>query len=130
MKEDLRKFIREQIEFIAEEKKLKLSSNIRKRLNNDLYDLTTPNNQTRYFDKIPLQDIFNILKKYKIVALQEDNTEWDGFLVGSKAEVTFPIAPVQTRNPLKMYTPFDNAMLRMSWYKMGSGRYEIVAYVT
>jgi hypothetical protein len=105
-----------------------LKANIKKRINKDITNLTTPKNKTKYFDKIPLQPIFDILKKYNIVVLQEDNTEWDGFLVGRSETVDFVLAPSDSKEN-NMYTPFTNASLRLQWYKMESGRYEITSYV-
>jgi hypothetical protein len=105
-----------------------LKANIKKKINKDIINLTTPKNKTQYFDKIPLQTIFDILSKYGVIALQEDNTPWDGFLVGKSATVDFPLAPIDSKEG-DMYTPFGNASLRLQWYKMPSGRYEITAYI-
>lgn len=108
----------------------KLKAAIRRKINKDLSDLTSPLYKTKYFDKIPLQDIFNILNKYGLIPLQEDNTEWSGLLLGRQAEVNFEISPVDTKNEQDMYIPYENTMMRLSWYKMQSGRYEIVCYLS
>jgi hypothetical protein len=113
---------------ISEAKGPTLKANIKKKLNKEIINLTTPKNKTQYFDKIPLQPIFDILSKQGVVALQEDNTEWSGFLTGRSATVDFPLAPVDSKDG-DMYTPFGNASLRFQWYKMQSGRYEITSYI-
>ena len=112
-------------------KRVTLNASVKKKINKDIRNLTTPKNKTRYFDAIPLQDIFNILSKYGVVVLQEDNTPWDGFLTGKSATVDFTIAPTDSEygDTLKTYTPYTNASLRLQWYKMQSGRYEITTYI-
>lgn len=104
----------------------RLVAGIKSKINRQLIDLTTPGNRTRYFDKIPLRDIMDILTRNGVIMLQEDNTPWSGFLVGDDAEDSFTLAPI-TSDP--QYVPFTNAVLRLSWHKMPSGRYEIVTYV-
>jgi len=65
---------------------------------------------------------------------------WSGFLMGTDEQVNFTLGD---KNQIKdnygkdsrgedmlAYEPFTNAMLAMSWYKMGSGKYEIVAYIS
>jgi len=120
--------------FIGEAKNVILTANIKKKINTAIRKLTTPNNKTKYFDKIPLQDFMDILKKFNTVILQEDNTLWDGFLTGNQATVDFTLAPMNSlvmdlKNKIDIYTPYTNASLRFQWYKMDSGRYEITAYV-
>ena len=104
----------------------KLPAGIRHKISDEITKLTT----NKYFDKIPLKDISDILEKYGITLLQEDQTEWDGFLTGNNARETFEIGYIETKDKDSRYTPIDNAALVMSWYKMTSGRYEIVAYMS
>jgi hypothetical protein len=113
---------------ISEARGSTLPANIKKKINKDITNLTTPKNKTQYFDKIPLQTIFDILSKHGVIALQEDNTPWDGFLVGKSATVDFPLARIMSKEG-DMYTPFTNASLRLQWHKMQSGRYEITSYI-
>ena len=71
-----------------------------------------------YFPSIPLDLIFKIVEiglESKIV--DEDGTPWSGLLLGDNSHTTFNI-----RN--KRY------VLYLSWYKMQSGNYEIVAYIS
>lgn len=89
--------------------------------------------KTTYFKQIPLQDLFDTMKKFGVVALQEDDTEWDGFLLGATGEVNFTLGDAnefEMVNGLKMYKPFTNVMLALQWYKMQSGKYEVTGYIT
>jgi hypothetical protein len=74
-----------------------------------------------YFNNIPLDDIFKILAQFGIIAIQEDGTTWSGFLTGSSGQADFDLG-WEGR-------PIRNAVLRLSWYRMPSNRYEIVSYV-
>lgn len=83
-------------------------------INKLLHQLTT----NQYFNSIPLNMIFYIVEHEtgsKIV--QEDGTPWSGFLLGDNSWTNFTIAK-------RKYT------LRLEWYKMPSGRFEINAYVS
>ena len=83
-----------------------------------------------YFDAIPLQKIFDILKKYDIIALQEDKTPWDGFLMGRESSTTFPVAYEASKDEDEFYEPIGNAQLYLYWYRMEeSNRYEINSYM-
>lgn len=115
--------------YIIEAKKVILNAGIKKKTNTAIRNLTTPKNKTAYFDKIPLQPVFDILKKFDIITLQEDNTPWDGFLTGRSATIDFDIAPISSKDENNRYTPYTNATLRFQWYKMPSGRYEITSYI-
>jgi len=122
--------------FRMSEARNSLSQSVRKRINNEIHDLTT----NTYFREIPLGDISEILEKYDVLLLQEDFMPWSGFLMGTDEQVNFTLGD---KNQIKdnygkdsrgedmlAYEPFTNAMLAMSWYKMGSGKYEIVAYIS
>lgn len=101
----------------------------KKKVNRTIQEITKQN----YFDQIPLDLIFDGLKKHGLVVLQEDQTLWDGFLLGRDEHVIFEIAyqssEYEGNNGIPTYVPITNAGLSLSWYKMESGRYEIVAYV-
>jgi hypothetical protein len=110
--------------YINESKRLTLKSPIKNKLNK----MITKIGKT-YHNNIPLQTIFDILDNHDIIVLQEDLTEWSGFLTGNDAQVYFNIAPKSSFDG-KKYQPYTNAMLALSYYKMTSGNYEIVAYIT
>jgi hypothetical protein len=107
-----------------------LPANIKKKLNNSIYNVTND-----YYDQIPINEIFNILKSQNVVPLQEDGTEWSGMLIGG-AECGSDEARSQVANfPLAQrvgeeLVPFSNAELMLMWCKMSSGRYEIISYVS
>jgi len=75
-----------------------------------------------YFDKIPLDEIFAIMKKSEMEAVQEDGTKWSGFLCGKegRAHIAFKFEG----------EPFDKSVLYLSWYQMQSGRFEVVCYLS
>ncbi len=111
--------------YITESKRMTLQSTVKRRINQQLHKIGTD-----YYKAIPLNMIFNILKSYNIIVLQEDNTEWSGMLVGNNEQVYFDLGNAQTKNEKNQYIPYTNAMLALSYYKMSSGRYEIVSYIT
>lgn len=77
----------------------------RRRVNNSLHDLGT-----RYHDGIPVHEIDAIL-----VANNFDETE-PAIYCGRVGRALIPVG--------------QKAWLALSWYKMESGRYEIVAYIS
>lgn len=70
-----------------------------------------------YFPSIPLNLIFAIVENHADIVVQEDGRPWSGFLLGDDSHTVF-----QIRN--RKY------FLHLSWYKMPSGNYEIVSYVS
>ena len=109
-----------------------LNASIRRKMNVDIQKLLKPT----YFHSIPLSDIFDILEKYGIVALQEDDTKWSGFLLGGVSrteQVNFTLGFMNTKydlHGLDTYQQVKNAMLVLTYYKMGSGKYEVIAYIS
>jgi len=87
-----------------------------------------------YHQQIPLDVIFNILKKYGVIALQEDYTKWGGFLVGGAEcgsnEARSQVALFDLASNIDgKYMVVDNNLM-LSWCKMPSGKYEIVTYIS
>jgi hypothetical protein len=108
----------------------KLDTKTRKSVNKIICHIPT------YHNEIPLQFISEILKANGLVLLQEDNTKWSGFLCGESATVSFDLGWLCS-NECAPYTDYrktfekiENACLRLQWYKMPSGRYEINAYIS
>lgn len=117
-------------EYINERKKSgALKQNERSKLNRKISKILKPT----YFDKIPLEDIFDVLEEHGLVPLQEDNTYWSGILAGGvkkTEQMTINLGWKDTEQN-KQYQPVSNAMLSLSYYKMPkSGKYEVIAYVT
>jgi hypothetical protein len=105
----------------------RLDALTRKKINRELSAL--PN----YHQGIPLDLIENILEKYGLLPLQEDNTAYEGIFTGEEGRAQLAIGFINTahdENGISAYTPIDNSMLIMTWYKMGSGKYEIVSYLS
>lgn len=103
-----------------------IKANLKKKLNRAISELLKPT----YFNGIPLGQIFNLMEEHGIVPLQEDNTKWSGFLCGASGECFFELAPADSKDENGMYKPYTNTGLRMTWYEMRSGRYEVIAYFT
>ena len=97
-----------------------MNKNTKKQVNKKLYSLYSG----RYFEAIPLDQIFGILKDVDYTPLQEDGRPWDGLLCGTEGQVYFDLGHSEN---LKLD---KSALLAMSWYKMPSGRYEIISYVS
>jgi hypothetical protein len=71
-----------------------------------------------YFSSIPLNLIFSIVEiGFESKIIDEDGTPWSGLLLGNNSHTTFDIRD-------RKYVLF------LSWYRMPSGNYEIVAYVS
>src|SRR4030043_104320 len=60
---------------------------IKNKINTELHEINTT-----YHSAIPLDRIFNSLEKRGLVPLQEDNTEWSGFLLGREGQIYLPLA--------------------------------------
>ena len=99
----------------------------RQNINRSIHDLGS------YHQSIPLQDIFDILKANNTIPISEDGSYWSGFLIGGKEcgeegtkdQVALIDLAVDVNG---QYFPCKQS-LSLSWCKMPSGKYEIVAYV-
>jgi hypothetical protein len=110
----------------AEANLTRLNAPMKKKINTQLRTLPT------YNPEIPLQEIEDILKTFGLLILQEDHTPWSGMLTGADAQTTFEMAYFDSAREEDWgtaYTPIENSGLMLSWYRMGSGKYEIVTYV-
>ena len=110
------------------EKAQAIPANIKRKINKDISMVIKPT----YFDKIPLDEIFDVLKKYDIVVLQEDGRPWEGFLTGgiNKTEqVHFDLGWTWKKDNRGYHPVIPNANLQLSYYKMESGRFEIISYI-
>lgn len=91
---------------------MNLQPSSHRRINDHLCSISS-----KYHDSIPLETIFGVLRKEGVEVLQEDGTSWEGFLCGENSHTTFPLN-------------VKNHVLSLSWYKMESGRWEIVSYLS
>lgn len=80
-----------------------------------------------YFPAVPLADLKQALAKEGVSLLQEDGTEWEGFLTGAQGRCVIDLGevlgPIDNPRPL----PFS---LALQWFKMPSGRFEVNGYLT
>lgn len=114
-KNELRFIIREVVSETMQEMALPNT----KAVNREIQALTVNN----YFQSIPAGEIQAILDKYGMGTNVETNERvMDGIYTGHQGEMNEPIARDARGNPARFF--------RMTWYKMASGRYEIVAYVS
>lgn len=85
-----------------------------------------------YYESIPMEEVQSALQKEGYVLIQEDGTKWSGMLMGDDSNTIFEIGKLSEGrmvNGLATYKPVPNAGLFMSWYRMPSGKVEIVKYV-
>lgn len=85
----------------------KVTAGVRNKINKKITELT----RNTYFDAIPVDKIAAILREFNL------NTDClDGIYCGRQGEMNEQIQ--------------IGLWIRLSWYKMESGRYEIVCYVS
>jgi hypothetical protein len=73
---------------------------------------------SHYYNEIPLDQIFKAISENGGQAVQEDGTAWSGFLCGESSCTTISVTGI-----------YKVHFLYLGWYRMGSGRYEINAYL-
>ena len=107
---------------------MKIDRKTRQLINNRLYDLC------KTYRRNPLDGIFDACKENGVMPIMEDSREWEGFLCGREGRTLIDLAAIATakkEGDAITFTPADNAVLVLSWYKMEvSGNYETVAYIS
>ena len=94
----------------------RLSQKIKKKINKALYELDN------YHPHIPICDIEKIIiNESGYVLLNEDNTHFEAIFCGEQGRADINIGH---------YNGAIWNMLHLTWYKIPSGRYEIVSYVS
>jgi len=112
-------------DFIA---KQKFNSSIRNRINKDINKILKPT----YFKAIPLKAIMDAMEKHGVTLLDDDYTEWSGFFTGGVKDtqvVHFLLGWTDTKDDRGMHRVIPNAAFTMSYFKMPSGKYEVIGYV-
>jgi hypothetical protein len=108
--------------------KYTLDALIKRKVGSELSKISSP----PYYSEIPLDLIAKILEKYNLVLLQEDLLEWSGMLLGSDSQTTITVGDLTTGQKQSygtVYKPYTNTSLALSWYKMQSGKFEVVCYL-
>jgi hypothetical protein len=106
-----------------------LPASAKRPLNKLLYDLTSQG----YHDSILINEIGDLLRKHGVLMLQEDGTEFSGVFAGEDGRAEIEIGTTNIAREIDgvpVYTPFTNTMLVITWHKMPSGKYEVVAYLS
>lgn len=107
------------------ERPTKINTKIRNKLNSSIKNLTTRNGE--YFNKIPIQEMMSALEDVGYTLLDESGNQWEGMLVGEQGRANIGLGALQSDGT---YAPVKNALFTITWYKMRSGRYEIIAYIS
>lgn len=106
----------------------RIKSLVRNKINKELQALGD------YHKGIPLGTIFGILKKYGIMVIQEDGTEWSGFLTGREGRAEFDVADINSKeDSTNQYTRVFDHVLVMTWYKTENRKdrtYEVITYLS
>jgi hypothetical protein len=89
-----------------------------RKVNNEISSLT----KNRYFDSIPTTEMQDILDRHGFgINVETGERVMDGIFTGQEGKMSEPVSKNQKGQP--------NVFFTMTWYKMSSGRFEIVAYV-
>lgn len=107
---------------------MKMKAAQRKQISKAVYELLKP----CYFDEIPLGKLQERLKEFGVVILQEDNTEWSGFLCGNNNNCVFTLGSLDSKQSC-FYEEYNNVRLFLGWYKdskRNTRNYEIIGYIS
>lgn len=74
-----------------------------------------------FFKNIPLNMIGEILANNGLQLIDEDGSAWEGMLLGENSRTNIQVGEVSGKP--------TNKWLALSWYRMGSGNFEIVGYL-
>lgn len=83
-----------------------------------------------YRNEVPVTDMIEALQQVGLVALQEDGTPWGGVLCGAEGRAALRLAFDGAEDDRGIYPMIENAMFVLTWYKLQSGRFETVAYIS
>lgn len=100
---------------------MKVTVAFRKKLNKEISKMIKKNGGC-YFDKLPIAQINDCLKKYDFELLNEDGTKFCAFFCGSNGRTAI--------NYGKKGDIAEFSTLQFSWYEMPSGKYEITTYIS
>lgn len=111
--------MRKSIKAIDEARGMKLASSVRTRANTYLAKISK-----EYYKTVPLDVIFKRLAELDIIVVDEEGSDWQGFISGKEGRIRLDLVDRNTREEI------TNSMLILTWYKMPSGKYEVVTYLS
>ena len=98
-----------------------LPKKIKNRINKELTSMS----MNTYHFEIPIHEMFTILEKHGVAVLNEDGTKFEGFFIGSEGRAILNLGMKKNKGFTMSSTNFV-----LTWYKMPSGKFEIVSYVS
>ena len=102
-------------------------------LRNKANDALSSKKMGSYFASIPMKKIQEILKKYGILMVQSDGTEWEGCISAGSGyqKEMIDIAFLDSKNEEGVYSIINNSALVLGWEKMeNSGKIEVTCYLS
>ena len=96
--------------YLGEAKKRNLTQPIKKKMNKEIHKFV----KDTYYRSIPLGNIMDAVRRFGVVVLQEDQTEWSGFLLGGvkkTEQVYFDLGWLDTKDADGRYQVIPNALL-------------------
>ena len=103
-----------------------LSREVRSQCNESLHKLGLS-----LHDKIPLNELFEILKSAGLVPLMEDRTYWQGMLVGKSGRAYLEMGWFGSSDDEGVYHDvIANSNLVIMWHRFETGNYELVSYLS
>lgn len=103
---------------------MKITRNEIKKINKQLKPFNN------YYSTIPLVNINSVLKENNLLLIQEDRTAFSGIFCGESSHTSIDIGVYEKNIENEFYEMVENASLQLSWYKMPSGNFEIVCYIS
>lgn len=89
-------------------------TNLKNALSKEISRIAKPT----YFWSIPLDEMFAAVRNFGGLVVDEAGEEWSGFFCGEQGSATLKITGIKTVHGLVI-----------SWYKMPSGKLEVIAYI-
>lgn len=102
-------------------------------LRNKVNDALSSKKLGSYFAFMPMKKIQEILKKYGILMVQSDGTEWEGFISAGSGyqKEMIDIAFLDSKNEEGVYSIINNSALVLGWEKMEhNGKLEVTCYLS
>lgn len=83
-----------------------------------------------FFEKIPLGAISEAFRAFGVSLVDEDGSPWSGFLLGNKDCGDERAKDQHAKFALAYNGQLLNCHLIISWCRMGSGKMEVIGYVS